>query len=380
MNPRLLRPLATGFNPKSIADLAAWYDAQVASSVTIETGVSEWRDLSGNGRHATQTTGNNQPLRVTEAAVQGKHVIRFDGSNDSLVATFSLTKPLTIFCAAKFDSTPSNDTIYDGVTLNTVRLFAATSNTVAAIFAGAQLNSPTVSPGLSDAFFVHEAVFDSGSSSINSVNGTFTATGNAGTAAFGGLTFGAAGNLLSFGDVSIAEVIVYGRTLTSYWRSPGGIDRGEASPLAYAFHALVGHHGIFSLTPAWLLVIPGLLLLAGRDGGHSSSAPSTFRRRLAIAIAAVSLAVIIFYLSRPQIDRNYGGMTSGFRWAFWLAPLWVVAAVPAIDHLAGSRLGRGVALALLALSSLSVAFPTWNPWTLPWLHQWLIHVGWIPAL
>jgi hypothetical protein len=51
------------------------------------------------------------------------------------------------------------------------------------------------------------------------VNGTFTATGNAGTAAFGGLTFGAAGNLLSFGDVSIAEVIVYARTHTNNERA-----------------------------------------------------------------------------------------------------------------------------------------------------------------
>ncbi len=172
-----------------------------------------------------------------------------------------------------------------------------------------------------------------------------------------------------------------GRTLTSYWRSPGGIDRGEASPLTYAFHVLIGHHGIFSLTPAWLLVIPGLLLLAGSGSGSGARDPlTTFHRRLAIAIAAVSLAVIVFYLTRPQIDRNYGGMTAGFRWAFWLAPLWVVAAVPAIDRLALSRGGRGVALALLALSALSVAFPTWNPWTLPWLHQWLMHAGWIPPL
>lgn len=172
-----------------------------------------------------------------------------------------------------------------------------------------------------------------------------------------------------------------GRTLTSYWRSPGGIDRGEASPLAYAFHALVGHHGIFSLTPAWLLVIPGLILLVRPDGTRSPLAPPAFFRQwLAVGIAVVSLAVIAFYLGRPQIDRNYGGMTSGFRWAFWLAPLWVTAALPAVDRLAASRWGRGLALTLLALSAVSVAFPTWNPWTLPWLHQWLMHSGWVPAL
>ena len=170
-----------------------------------------------------------------------------------------------------------------------------------------------------------------------------------------------------------------GRTLTSYWRSPGGIDRGEPSRLVYAFHVIVGHHGIFSLTPAWLLVIPGLMLLARSGARASDERARLFRRSLAAGIATVSVVVIVFYLSRSQIDRNYGGMTSGFRWAFWLAPLWVAAAVPAVDRLATSRWGRGLALLLLALSALSVGFPTWNPWSLPWLHQLLIHSGLLPV-
>jgi hypothetical protein len=159
-----------------------------------------------------------------------------------------------------------------------------------------------------------------------------------------------------------------GKLLTSYWRAPRGVDRGEPSRTAYAWHVLAGHHGIFSLTPAWLLVIPGLALLAARrrrGGGEAE---------LAGAIALVSLVVVGFYLGRPQLDRNYGGMTSGFRWAFWLAPLWAAAAVPAADVLARSRGGRGLGLALLALSVVSVAFPGWNPWQLPWIERWLVHL------
>ncbi len=160
-----------------------------------------------------------------------------------------------------------------------------------------------------------------------------------------------------------------GRVLTSYWRNPMGIDRGEPSRLVYAWHVLIGHHGILSLTPAWLLVIPGLLLLAARRrfaGGEAD---------LAIAIAAVSLIVIGFYLGRPIHDRNYGGMTSGFRWVFWLVPLWVVAAVPGADLLSRSRAGRVMGLVLLALSVVSVAFPSWNPWQPPWIEQWLSSGG-----
>lgn len=163
-----------------------------------------------------------------------------------------------------------------------------------------------------------------------------------------------------------------GRILESYWRAPKGVDRGEASRASYAWHALVGHHGILSLTPAWLLVVPGLLMLRSRGPrGRPGEAD------LALAIAVVTAAVIGFYLARPQADRNYGGVSSGFRWAFWLAPLWVAAAVPAADRLARSRIGRATGLTLLALSVVSVAYPTWTPWTRPWIEAWLDHAGWL---
>jgi hypothetical protein len=98
---------------------------------------------------------------------------------------------------------------------------------------------------------------------------------------------------------------------------------------------------------------------------------------LALLIAAVSLACLVFYLSRPLAHRNYGGMTSGFRWMFWLAPLWIVAMVPAADRMANSRVWRAIALVLLAFSVLSASYPTWNPWTYPWLTNLGIYLGWV---
>jgi glycosyltransferase involved in cell wall biosynthesis len=179
-----------------------------------------------------------------------------------------------------------------------------------------------------------------------------------------------------------------GKLLTSYWNKPQGVDRGEPSAATYAWHALIGHHGIFSLTPAWLLAIPGIAMLATsvgrrrpgqwrRGAEQTADAGGAGQQRLAWAIAIVSLVVVAFYLSRPQLDRNYGGTSSGFRWAFWLTPLWLMATVPAADRLAGGRVGRVVALALLGLSVVSVAYPTWSPWTTPWIQQWLTHAGWL---
>jgi hypothetical protein len=70
-------------------------------------------------------------------------------------------------------------------------------------------------------------------------------------------------------------------------------------------------------------------------------------------------------------------MTSGLRWMFWLAPLWLVAMLPAADVVGERRWTRWLALAMLALSALSAAYPTWNPWTHPWIYDFLQYLGWI---
>jgi hypothetical protein len=87
MNARLLRPLGSAFNPKKLAGLALWLDASDLSTITVDTGVSEWRDKSGVGsKKFVQTDGNDQPATGTDT-MNGLNVLRFDGSNDRLTAT-----------------------------------------------------------------------------------------------------------------------------------------------------------------------------------------------------------------------------------------------------------------------------------------------------
>lgn len=159
-----------------------------------------------------------------------------------------------------------------------------------------------------------------------------------------------------------------GRQLTSYWQSPKGLDAGEPSRATYTLHVLVGHHGIFSLTPLWLLSVVGLAMWLARPAERRL-------RHLALVIAAVSVVVLAFYILRPQIDRNYGGTTSGLRWAFWMTPLWLAALVPAADRMSARAWARWLAAAALAASALSAAYPTWNPWTHPWLYDFLVYLG-----
>ena len=52
-------------------------------------------------------------------------------------------------------------------------------------------------------------------------------------------------------------------------------------------------------------------------------------------------------------------------------------ALPAADRLNCCRGGRVFASVLLALSVMSATYPTWNPWTHPWLWNFLYSLGWI---
>jgi hypothetical protein len=156
----------------------------------------------------------------------------------------------------------------------------------------------------------------------------------------------------------------------SYWMGEKqGVDKGEPSKARYAFHALVGHYGIFSLTPVWLLSIVGLAIWSTRETEHRVLAASTF------VLMAVCLT---FYIAlRSQKDRNYGGVCCGFRWMFWFIPMWLLAMIPAVDQISRSKVGRAFAILLLAVSVFSASFPMTNPWTSPWIYQYWQSLGWV---
>lgn len=83
MNSRLLRPTASGFNPKTLAGLVAWFDGTDSSTIDLDNngGVSLWRDKSGLNRTAAQTIANNRPTLGTLA---GKQAVAFDADDDFL--------------------------------------------------------------------------------------------------------------------------------------------------------------------------------------------------------------------------------------------------------------------------------------------------------
>lgn len=158
----------------------------------------------------------------------------------------------------------------------------------------------------------------------------------------------------------------------TYWTAENkqGVDRGEESRLTYVFHCLVGHHGLFSLTPLWLIAFAGMFIAIMR---HDEPL-----RAFAAATVLLSLVCLAFYLFvTPIQDRNYGGVTNGLRWMMWFIPLYLITMLPALDRLSASRWGRAIAVAALAIGIFSASYMPQNPWHHPWLFDYWTYLRWI---
>ena len=162
-----------------------------------------------------------------------------------------------------------------------------------------------------------------------------------------------------------------GREVKSYWSNPKAmnpVDLGEPSKLVYAWNALFGHHGNFSLTPILLLVIPGLIALPrlARDQQYYGG--------LILGVSVICLGFYLFGMNQRQ--RNYGGPISAFRQLLWIHPLWLLAALPGFDWAARTTRRQLLVGVLLAWSMVSVTYPTWNPWVQNWIWNLYEAAGW----
>ncbi len=97
----LNRPKSKYIDPRHISNLIAWYDMSDISTITQSAGlVSQVNDKSGNNHHLVQGTAINQPL-LTDW--NNKKCLFFDGQDSFITATsldeniIDATSPVTIF-------------------------------------------------------------------------------------------------------------------------------------------------------------------------------------------------------------------------------------------------------------------------------------------
>lgn len=118
MNHRTLRPLASGFNPKSISGLQLWLDPSDSAtlgptssgtgSVSNNGVVKYLQDKSGNSRHAIQTGADSVSPTLLTSERNGKNALSLDGG-DFLVGSLGLTlTSQTVFVVCRFSTGTSS--------------------------------------------------------------------------------------------------------------------------------------------------------------------------------------------------------------------------------------------------------------------------------
>jgi hypothetical protein len=155
----------------------------------------------------------------------------------------------------------------------------------------------------------------------------------------------------------------------SYWNKldPTGIDGQEEHKAVYTAHTLIGHHGIFSLTPILLLSLVGI-------GRHLMGKTRSLVGFNAIVLL-ITLVVLVFYVVKTN---NYSGGAQGFRWSIWMIPLWLVALPQGVELFLQRRWTQTLTMVLFALSVFTAAHATvgvGGPWSKSWLHWALQAVG-----
>jgi len=169
-------------------------------------------------------------------------------------------------------------------------------------------------------------------------------------------TYLASGGLVPFYAYFGTNVYEYvHQGIPSYWMQPQGIDAGNESRVTYFLNCLIGHHGIFSLSPIFLLTVIGWIY-----GRRWREFPLRLFNLLGLGL---TLWMLLFVMYKTD---NYGGNTSGLRWVFWLIPFWLLTMLPVLDEWGHKRSFRIVACLLLSVSAFSASYSRSNPWTNPW--------------
>lgn len=232
MSPRLLRPRATGFNPRSIANLAYWLDAADASTLTLVSGaVSQWR-AKGSTRTFDQSTANNRPTTTT---INGKTAVKFDGANDLLLSSIGEAPAnRTLFIVALGETHTDSGCVFQTSNFSgQFNIFGYLSNrtpgwtlrggpeTSQFTYAGPVASAS--SPLFTTARFIQASLTNSSGTGNNvRINGTaaFFGGGNIQGYSPGGVTLGAADNRAGSGTFtqnykgSTCEIIAYNAYLS----------------------------------------------------------------------------------------------------------------------------------------------------------------------
>jgi hypothetical protein len=138
-----------------------------------------------------------------------------------------------------------------------------------------------------------------------------------------------------------------------------GIDALNEPKAVYAFHVLLGHHGLFSMTPIFCFSAFELVRrLVRRD---------KYMAETAVFLASVTV-VCAFYIFRTH---NYGGWCVGMRWLVPIMPWLLVAFGLWLDRATMGRLKWSLVVVAFAVSAFNVQDGLTSPFQFSLWHNFL---------
>ncbi|HVW25623.1 MAG TPA: hypothetical protein VHC69_09645 [Polyangiaceae bacterium] len=138
-----------------------------------------------------------------------------------------------------------------------------------------------------------------------------------------------------------------------------GIDALFEPKPVYAFNVLIGHHGVFSMTPIFIF---GLVEIVRRLWKRDKFVPET------IVFSVCFTVVTAFYIFRTH---NYGGWCVGMRWLVPVMPWLLVMFGLWVDRAKIGRIKWTLVVLAFAVSAFNVQDGLTSPFQFSVWHNWL---------
>ncbi len=150
----------------------------------------------------------------------------------------------------------------------------------------------------------------------------------------------------------------------SAWHPRPGTEPRPRPKTLYVFNILVGHHGIFLLTPVFLLSFLGMGLGLRRQTGAY--------RLFNLLVLGTTVLTMVYYVTQTT---SYGGWCQGFRWLMWMTPLWLLGGATTTEVYGRSWAVKSLGVVFLVWSITSAVYALPMPWAKPWilLGGWVGH-------
>lgn len=204
------------------SDQGLWQDAGITPAAADGDPIGRWEDLTANADHVAQGTAAKRPTLQNGAAdlINGHPVVRFDGTDDSLVGAFTnggvMAQPNTIFAVAALDASRVDADAFDYIfddssTANNQALggYGAATPDVWRIRASTELHG-SIATSANPTIFT---CLYNGMTSQFWMNGVSAALGDTGAFSMNGLTLGTRRDGVAPFKGDILELLCYNPNL-----------------------------------------------------------------------------------------------------------------------------------------------------------------------